>query len=165
MEWEFQHQISVEEYNCLRESVGWERLNASKVKVGLAHSLYLITAVEHGRVIGMARLVGDGGYVFFIVDVMVLPEYQGSGLGKQLVTLVKEFVMESLEPGQKVALNLMSAKGKEEFYRSLGFSLRPNENNGAGMTQYLQKSAECTPIPLKRRFFKRIRRRAESSAV
>ena len=34
-----------------------------------------------GRPIGMARVLGDGGYILYIADVIVLPEHQGPASG------------------------------------------------------------------------------------
>ena len=42
-----------------------------------------------------------------------------------------------MKPGWKVTLNLNSAKGKEPFYKKLGFKERPNDEAGAGMSQWL----------------------------
>jgi hypothetical protein len=43
-----------------------------------------------------------------------------------------------LGKGQKVYVNLMSAKGKEPFYKKFGFEERPNDKVGAGMTQWIK---------------------------
>jgi len=40
---------------------------------------------------------------------------------------------------QGISVNLMSAKGREPFYEKFGFNVRPNENRGAGMDQWIQK--------------------------
>jgi len=39
----------------------------------------------------------------------------------------------------KVFINLMAAKGRESFYKQFGFVERPNEEFGAGMTQWIPK--------------------------
>lgn len=46
----------------------------------LSRSLYSVTAVDGYRIVGMARLTGDGVYDL-IVDVVVMPQYQGKGIG------------------------------------------------------------------------------------
>lgn len=38
-----------------------------------------------------------------------------------------------------IIVGLMSAKGKERFYRKFGFWMRPNDNFGPGMIQFLEK--------------------------
>jgi len=44
-----------------------------------------------------------------------------------------------IEKDQCVFVNLMSAKGRESFYEKSGFEIRPNDNLGAGMSQWLKK--------------------------
>ena len=46
-------------------------------------------------------------------------------------------IKDDMKPGYKVKLNLNSAKGKEPFYEKFGFKVRPNEEAGAGMDQWL----------------------------
>ena len=46
-------------------------------------------------------------------------------------------IKDDMKPGYKVKLNLNSAKGKEPFYEKFGFKIRPNEECGAGMDQWL----------------------------
>ena len=69
--------------------------------------------------------------------VIVVPEYQGQGIGRHLVEAVIQRIKDDMKPGYKVKLNLNSAKGKEPFYQKFGFEIRPNESNGAGMDQWL----------------------------
>ena len=44
-----------------------------------------------------------------------------------------------LDKGQGISVNLMAAKGRETFYEKFGFKVRPNENRGAGMDQWINK--------------------------
>lgn len=135
----FTHEITVEDYNNLRQSVGWNKIEARQAAVGLQNSSFKIAAVENGQTIGFARTVSDGGYVVIIVDVIVLPAYQGRGVGRRLLEGVMTNIREKLEPGQGVMVNLMAAKDKEPFYLRFGFTARPNDSLGCGMTQWIQK--------------------------
>ena len=73
----------------------------------------------------------------FLAYVIVIPKYQGQGIGKKLVEAVIKRIKDDMKPGYMVNLNLNSAKGKENFYAKLGFVERPNEDAGAGMNQWL----------------------------
>ena len=75
--------------------------------------------------------------IAFLSDVIVVPEYQGQGIGRHLVEAVIQRIKDDMKPGYKVKLNLNSAKGKEPFYEKFGFKIRPNEDCGAGMDQWL----------------------------
>jgi len=44
-----------------------------------------------------------------------------------------------IKKAQCVFVNLMSAKGREHFYEKFGFEIRPNDNLGAGMSQWIKK--------------------------
>jgi hypothetical protein len=65
---------TVIEYLGLRDSVKFSPRSVEAAAKGLPGSLYTVTARKDGRAMGMARIVGDGGYSFFVVDIIVIPE-------------------------------------------------------------------------------------------
>lgn len=125
--------------NSFRRSVGWYELSPRQLECAKNNSVCAITALDGEREVGSARVVGDGGYQFFISDVIVRPEYQGQGIGKEMLRLLTERAMTIADSGETVMINLMSAKGKEPFYEKQGFMRRPNEERGCGMTKFLTK--------------------------
>ena len=129
------NQISVEEYNFLRKSVGWAEAEKVQAQTGLNNSAFVISALVDDKTVGVTRVVSDGGYIAIIVDVIVLPEYQGNRIGKTMMQKVMEFIKNNIREGQFVFVNLMAAKDRESFYSQFGFEVRPNEKIGAGMTQ------------------------------
>lgn len=131
--------ISEEDYNHLRKAVGWNVLDKEQAERGLGNSSFVTVAYKDGKVIGTARVVTDGGYIAIIADVMVLPEFQGQGIGKQLLNNVIEYLKASINNNQCLMINLMAAPNKERFYKKFGFIERPNENMGAGMVMWLNK--------------------------
>ena len=135
----YTNQISVEDYNFLRKSVGWNEIKEKQALTGISNSAFLISAVANDKAVGTARVVSDGGYIMLIVDVMVLPEYQGKGIGKTMMQKVMDYINGNIENGQHLFVSLMAAKGKEPFYTRFGFETRPNEESGAGMTQKIYR--------------------------
>lgn len=133
-------QISVEDYNALRASVGWNMIKPERAARGLANSRRIV-AYEDGKVIGLARIISDGGYVTVIYDVIVHPEYQKQGIGTRLMQKVMDSVIEELEEGENQMISLFAAKGKEPFYLKFGFEERPNEKMGAGMVHWVKKES------------------------
>ncbi len=130
-------QITPEEYLELRRNAGWVELPLEQAKA-CVEKAYLIVCVRAGeRAIGVVRLLWDGGYIAFLSDVIVEPEYQGRGIGRKLVETCLIRLKKDMKPGYKVKLTLNSAKGKEPFYEKFGFRVRPNEDAGAGMDQWL----------------------------
>ena len=75
----------------------------------------------------------DYGYIAYLADVMVLPEYQGRGIGKKMVQACMNYIDENLKEGWRVKIILLAAKGKDDFYKKFGYEIRPNENDGPGM--------------------------------
>ncbi len=135
----FQHEISVENYNRLRASVDFIQVTPKRAERALANSLYKVIAVDGDQPIGMARVVGDGGYVYFICDVVVHPTYQSKGLGRRIIENVLAWLEEQVDEGETIMVNLMSAMNKEDFYRKLGFHQRPFGNHGSGMSRWIVK--------------------------
>ena len=117
----------------LRESAGWGRPLENQIEAGLKNSLFTVSAIHNNQIIGMGRLVGDGFTICYIQDLIVLPEYQGKGVGKAIMEKLIAYISENAMPNTYVTVGLFSAKGKESFYEKFGFYIRPNENRGAGM--------------------------------
>lgn len=136
----FTDHISIEDYLYLRESVNFNRISARQAESGLKGSAFITAAVnEHGRPVGLARVVSDGGYVAYIADVIVHPNYQKQGIGNLLMRNIMCYLDSCLEDGEEIFVSLMAAKGKEEFYEKFDFFKRPNEKYGHGMMQWLKK--------------------------
>lgn len=88
---------------------------AANLKIVFSNSRYRCFVSEHGRIVGVGRALADGVDTSYICDVAVLPEYQGTGLGKQIVARLVE-----LSRGHKKII-LYAVPGKEPFYRKFGF--------------------------------------------
>lgn len=133
--------ITPAEYMELRKIVGWGLFPLEQAQSGLDHS-FIWCIRDEGRPVGLGRVVWDHGYVVYIADVIVVPEYQGQGLGRLIMEKIMDFIREQLKPGYKVMVSLSSAKGKDEFYKKFGFMTRPNEDVGPGMYQWMDNCSE-----------------------
>lgn len=134
---EYKQFVTAEDYNVLREAVGWARLCREQAQQGLENSVYVIGCYDNEKIIGAARVIWDGGYISYLADVMVMPEYQKMGIGKHMVQSAMDFMKSQLKDGWEIKMVLVAAKGKEAFYRQFGFHERPNEEAGAGMDVWL----------------------------
>lgn len=130
--------ISVDDYNKLRNTVGWFPLNREQAQAGIEHSKMVTSCYENGQVVGSARILWDGGYIAYLADVMVVPSYQGHGIGRKMVEQLIQHLKSQLKTGWRIKIVLVSAKGKERFYEKIGFSGRPNERDGAGMDMWIE---------------------------
>lgn len=131
---------SLEEYKAMRRAVNFLNLSDRIASNALNNAFHITTVRDNGKAIGMIRVLSDGSYANFITDVIVIPEYQRQGIGKEMMRRTVEFMKSTLEPGETIILYLMSASGKEEFYKQFGFKTRPNEVWGAGMSQWITNS-------------------------
>lgn len=132
--------ITVEEYLYIRKCVNWKLLAQKQAELAIEKSLYIVKAVDDsGNVIGMGRIVGDGAVVCYIQDLVVMPEYQGKGVGSMIINNLIEFVREISCDDTTMMLCLMCAKGRETFYKKHGFTARPTDALGPGMIQYLNR--------------------------
>jgi GNAT superfamily N-acetyltransferase len=108
---------TVDRFLELRDVAGMAERSREAVERGLPNSLYAVTVVETDEVVGMARVVGDGGAVFHICDMVVHPDHQRQGLGSRLMDAVMAWITESAPPNAYV--NLMA--DVDGFYEQWGF--------------------------------------------
>jgi ribosomal protein S18 acetylase RimI-like enzyme len=134
-----------EEYNHLRRSVGWGTYPLEAIAQALPRSLYCVCALSLERLIGMGRVIGDGALVYYIQDVIVLPEYQRQGIGTQLMERIMAYLGARALPN--AVIGLMAASGKEAFYERYGFTRRPSERLGCGMTSFWPAQGARRPGP------------------
>src|SRR5262245_32038336 len=85
------------------------------LRVSFTNSRFKCFVYDSGKLIAAGRALADGVDCSYICDVAVHPDYQGMGIGKQIVTKLVE-----LSGGHRKII-LYAAVGKEPFYRKLGF--------------------------------------------
>ena len=134
----YTEEMTGEEYNMLRESVNWTLLTTNQAKRGLEHTTFLVAARDGEKAVGMGRVMFDFGYTAYIGDIIVLPEYQGRGIGKCIVEMLMNKVIDASSSDERIMFILGAAKGKEGFYQKMGFMERPNETMGPGMIRWMK---------------------------
>lgn len=105
-------ELNVKEFIDLANNVWPRDYNEDSIKVALSHTIN-ITARDNGNLVGCVRILTD--YTFFdtITEILVLPTYQGKGIGSSLMRLVEEHTPTNLYFGAQ--------PGKEGFYDKLGY--------------------------------------------
>lgn len=86
----------------------------------LDHSDLLLCAVDGERLVGVARSLTDYAHIGYLADLAVDPDYQGQGIGQELIRLTRERL------GPEVMLLLLSAPGAMSYYPHIGFDRREN---------------------------------------
>ena len=143
MEPVFTDMITAEEYMEFRKAAGWSLFPLEQAQAGLNNSYVFCLRIDD-KPIGLGRIVWDHGYVVYIADVIVLPEYQGNGYGRMIMEKMMSAIRSWLKPGYKVMVSLLSAQGKEDFYVRFGFDKRPSDRFGCGMCQWISADGgEC----------------------
>lgn len=133
------NKLNVDTYLKLRSSVGWKPLTKAQADKAIENSLLTVVAYEDEQPIGMGRIVGDGAVICYIQDLIVVPEYQGKGIGQAIIDSLIEYVKEIQMPGTQIMLDLMCQIGRESFYKKNGFIARPTDKLGPGMIRYINK--------------------------
>ncbi len=127
---------TVEEFEHVLTAVGFRERDRDAIHVGLSNTLYSVCAVTGSKVIGTGRIIGDGGMIFLLTGIMVIPTFQRQGVGTQIV----EHLMENLErlPYKNIVLEALPLEGTEEFYGRLGFT--PDDGALPGMIRWFNSS-------------------------
>lgn len=110
---------SSEDYRRLRVVTGLSPKSAEGAAIGLPNSLFGVTVRKGGKVVGMGRVVGDGGLFFQVTDIAVEPEHQGRGLGKAIVGRIMEYLRQ--EAPSQAYVSLIADGEAHHLYAQFGF--------------------------------------------
>jgi aralkylamine N-acetyltransferase len=106
--------------------IDWEKLadvshraplgerESAALREAFANSSICCFVFDSGELVGAGRALSDGVWHTLVVDVVLLPEYQGQGLGKAIMKFLAD-------RSQSPKLMLYSAPGKEGFYAKIGY--------------------------------------------
>ena len=113
---EINNQVNAKELIEVFESVEWRK--SEKNIVQAFQNSYYVTAYDGEKLIGFARAISDNCYYTNIFDVIVRPEYQGRGIGKKMMEMLREKFSGTY-------FFLTYTEGRKIFYEKCGFE--PNE--------------------------------------
>ena len=106
-------------YRRLRIETGLSPKSQEAAERGLANTLYGVSLIRAGDVIGMGRVVGDGGTVFVVVDIAVRQDHQGRGLGKRIMAALDAWLRANAPSSAYV---MLVADGEaRHLYAQFGF--------------------------------------------
>jgi len=118
----------------LYQSTGWNSqgsYTSAQLFKAIQRSWFTVSCYDGNQLVGFGRVISDGIYQCFICDLIVLPSYQGKGVGTSIMNrLLSHCKSEGIRWVQ-----LSCARGKVGFYQRLGFAERPND--GPGMQMFL----------------------------
>ena len=110
----------VEDYRRLRVEAGLSAKTAEAATRGLANTLYGVSLLRDGAVVGMGRIIGDNGTVFTVVDIAIVPALQGRGLGRRVLVALDAWLQANVPESAYVTL---VADGDAKYlYAKFGFA-------------------------------------------
>ena len=112
---------SLDEFRALAESVDWiDHFDWPSMGSALEASVFAVVAVADDRVVGAARVVGDGVRYFYLQDVMVDPAYSDEGIATRLTEALLHWIGSAAAP--KAFVGLFASPDAEGVYDELGFT-------------------------------------------
>lgn len=110
----------VDDYCRLRIAAGLSPKTPEAARRALPNTLYGVSLRRDGEVVGMGRIIGDNGCFFTVVDIAVIPELQGRGLGRRIMTALDAWLSRSVPDTAYVTL---VADGDAKYlYAKFGFA-------------------------------------------
>ena len=113
-----ERQLATEEFLAVLERSGLAERRPvgapERIASMLAHANLIITARDAGKIIGVSRSVTDFAYCCYCSDLAVDRDYQGRGIGRQLLEATKA----ALHP--KATLYLIAAPKAISYYEHIG---------------------------------------------
>ena len=116
--------LTRDEIVALYTSVGWSAYtdDPERLEAAIDASLRVVTAWDGERLIGLARVVGDGLTIVYLQDILVVPGYQRRGVGAELFR-------RAFEPFDNVRQKLLITDDDPQqlgFYEAMGFTQLEN---------------------------------------
>ena len=117
MIYQYNEAVSAKDLSDLRESVGWNRME-DEYSNPLMISFYHIAVYEDDKMVGYIDSVSNGVTDAYIQDLMVHPDYQGKGLGTELMNQMIAYLKEN----RIYIISVVFEESLKPFYDRFGFS-------------------------------------------
>lgn len=111
---------SVEEYRALRVLAGLSPKTVEAAARGLPNTVFGVSLREGDRLLAMGRIVGDGGCFLQVVDIAVVPDRQGQGLGKAVMAELDAWLRANAVGAY---VSLIADGEAHRLYAQFGFAL------------------------------------------
>ena len=123
----------IEEIMNLYEDVKWYAYTKDSVRLknAIDNSLKVLTAWDGDKLVGLIRLVGDDYTIIYIQDILVLEDYQGQGIGSNLLKLV----LDKYKSIRQIVLMTDNTEETVGFYKKNGM-VETAEYNGVAFVKY-----------------------------
>ena len=104
----------------LYNNVGWKAYtnDPATLRQAMAGSLYIATAWDGDKAVGLVRAIGDGHTIVYIQDILVNEDYHRKGIATKLMEML---LTKYRNVRQKVLLTDDTPRTRG-FYKALGFT-------------------------------------------
>lgn len=92
------------DYLRLRVASGLSPKTVEQAEAGLPNTWFGLTVRHRGDIVGMGRIIGDGGTAFQIVDIALEPQHHGKGVGKAIMAALMDHLNTNAPQGAYVSL-------------------------------------------------------------
>ena len=117
------------DYIKLRVNSGMgNKKSIERVNIALKNSLFTISLYDEKKLIGMGRIIGDGGISYAVTDIMVDKEYQGKGYGKLIMKEIDNYFSENTD--EDCYIILIANLPADSLYSKFSFEYLPNSKCG-----------------------------------
>ncbi|MBQ8638879.1 MAG: GNAT family N-acetyltransferase [Lachnospiraceae bacterium] len=117
MTYQYNEIVSAKALSDLRESVGWNRME-NEYESPLMTSFYHIAVYENRKLVGYVDCVSNGVTDAYIQDLMVHPDYQGKGIGTDLMNQMIRYLKEK----RIYMVSVVFEERLKPFYDKFGFN-------------------------------------------
>ncbi|RWX81475.1 N-acetyltransferase [Neorhizobium lilium] len=114
------HVPGVDDYLRLRQASGLSTFSREAAEKGLPNSIFGVCLMHGGAVVGMGRIIGDGGCFFQVTDIAIMPEHQGRGLGKMIMAALTDYIEKQLP--KTAYVSLIADVPANRLYKQFGFA-------------------------------------------
>ena len=130
---------SVDDYRRLRRVAGLSEKTQAAAEAGLPNTWFAVTIRHEGQVVGMGRVIGDGGCFYQVVDIAVLPAHQGRGLGKAIMGEIAAWI--ASEVPESAYVSLIADGEAHALYAQFGFAPTAPRSIGMAMVKRARPAA------------------------
>ena len=119
-------------------TTGWNEyygLEKEGLLTAFQNSWFSLFAYAGDRLVAVGRILCDEVCHALILDMIVHPDYQGKGIGSDLL----ERLVQKCQAHNIRDIQLFSARDKIGFYRKHGFAVRPEDAPGMELFERLER--------------------------
>ena len=122
-----------EDYLRLRREAGLTAKTEEQARAAVSGGWAACHVIDQdtAEIVGMGRVLGDGGWYFHVIDVAVLAAHQRRGLGDAILTALLERIRSAAPPGAYVSL--LADRPGRRLYQRHGFAETAPESVGMAL--------------------------------